>query len=83
MGGKHVEIRKCICLKDFKDFYYRNSKGEYYLFKVGEICDYIVEYKYTTIYYVNNEILGIHKFEEYFMDLDDYRKIKLNKILNG
>ena len=86
MNNKFSVLSKCICIKELKNYFtYNNVNGDIvdYNANVGDIFNYTVFYDSYTVYIINDFIFGEYRFEEYFMNLKNYRKIKLNKILNG
>ena len=71
---------KCICIKGCK----YQLTAPYFIFNEGEVYD-IKEYSdsYSSIYQFDycDWIMTYESFNKYFMKLEDYRVMKINKIL--
>ena len=68
---------KIICVK----IYYPT---DYHTINVNDLGFFESEINYRYIIFNGNKFsIYKHDFEKHFMYLDEYREIKLNKILNG
>ena len=79
MDKNFPELRKCVYIKNNKNFVLNSY------FKLGMIYDYIkFSHYYINIYYNNESCYPVSKneFKFYFIKLEEYRELRLNKILN-
>ena len=80
---------KIICIKEFKYFHFSSKINE--LFYTSHDKNKLINNFHYHIFHINEEInlfkpkfiLFYTEFNKYFMYINEYRELQLNKILNG
>lgn len=76
-------MNKCICIKDFPNPGYSYNKGEFYYYQRHDDANVVnLNNRFGNWFDIDsNSRRYMASFNEHFIDMEEYRENKLNKIL--